>query len=567
MTIPAQRFQVMWARRAMVLAGLLLVTGAASSGQTSSVLHIKVALVDSDGTVTAVPRHALLVGDNPPTAVPRRVVTKIDGTVDVNLRPGTYTIESDAPLAFRGKSYEWTQQVEIVAGRDSVLELTAANADVVARATSATSDSAAPADNDPAFLLPEWQDSVVALWTEKTRGSGFLFDAKGLVATNQRIVGPATSVEVQLTATLKVTGRVLASDALRDVAVVSIDPQIARSIKPVPLGCAAAPKPATAQGQVVLTIGAPLREQKRLISGVASRVERQAIASTLALDASGVGGPAFAATGAVIGLTSPVDEKDSGGRDDIRVIPIAAVCDVVESAHKKMTAAARPADTPLPVEPLRPFPMQEAVADAERRGAGASATSYEMSSSEFDIIFITPLLKYSTQRRSGQTSSRDPLNPSSAADRTREAVRRITDFANWSEYVADDPPVLLIRVTPRFEEGLWTTIGRVAARTQGVALPPIKRFKSGFSRLRAMCGDAEVTPIHPFRLELRMSENDAIHEGLYVFDPGALGPQCRSARLILYSEKEPGRGETRDIDPKVLQTIWQDFAAFRAVTQ
>src|SRR6185503_239880 len=100
---------------------------------------------------------------------------------------------------------------------------------------------------------------------------------------------------------------------------------------------------------------------------------------------------------------------------------------------------------------------------------------------------------------------------------------------------------------PRFEEGLWTTIGRVAARTQGVALPPIKRFKSGFSWLRAMCGGAEVTPIHPFRLELRMSENDAIHEGLYVFDPGALGPQCRSARLILYSEKGPGRGETRDI--------------------
>ena len=72
-------------------------------------------------------------------------------------------------------------------------------------------------------------------------------------------------------------------------------------------------------------------------------------------------------------------------------------------------------------------------------------------------------------------------------------------------------------------ESFWTTVARGAAQTQGVALPPIKHVKSGFSRMRAFCGDAEVTPIHRFKLEQRVSESDAIHEGLYVFDPGALG--------------------------------------------
>jgi hypothetical protein len=120
-------------------------------------------------------------------------------------------------------------------------------------------------------------------------------------------------------------------------------------------------------------------------------------------------------------------------------------------------------------------------------------------------------------------------------------------------------------VTPRLVEGFWTTVARGAARTQGVALPPIKRFKSGFSRLRAWCGDAEVTPIHPLRLEQRVSDTDAIHEGLYVFDPGAFGPHCGTVKLVLYSEKEPEKGDTRDVDPKVVQRIWQDFEAYRAL--
>jgi hypothetical protein len=129
--------------------------------------------------------------------------------------------------------------------------------------------------------------------------------------------------------------------------------------------------------------------------------------------------------------------------------------------------------------------------------------------------------------------------------------------------VADVPPVLLIRVTPKMVERFWTTVGRAAARTQGVALPPMKHVKSGFSRMRVFCGDAEVTPIHPFTLEQRVSETDAIDEGLYAFDPGALGPHCGTVKLVLYSEKEPAKGDARPVDPRVLEQIWQDFAAYR----
>lgn len=137
------------------------------------------------------------------------------------------------------------------------------------------------------------------------------------------------------------------------------------------------------------------------------------------------------------------------------------------------------------------------------------------------------------------------------------------DFGNWSEYVDDYPPVLLVRITPKMVEGFWTTMARGAAQTQGVAIPAMKHFATGFLRMRAMCGDAEVAPIHPFKLEHRVSATDSVYEGLYVFDPGAFGPQCATVKLALYAEKEPDKADTRVVDPHLLQQIADDFALYR----
>ena len=106
--------------RALTLATLFAVLPGAVSGQELGVLHIKVTLTTPRGGPMPVPRHALLISDNPATSSPRRVVTAPDGTADVRLRPGNYTVESDEPVAFDGKTYQWTQTLEITAGRDGV---------------------------------------------------------------------------------------------------------------------------------------------------------------------------------------------------------------------------------------------------------------------------------------------------------------------------------------------------------------------------------------------------------------------------------------------------------------
>jgi len=534
----------------------LVAVGPGAAGQAVSVLHIKVVLVDADRTATPIARHALLISDNPATAAPRRIVTSMDGAADVRLPPGNYTVESDQPVAFRGKAYQWTQNVDIVAGRDAVLELTADNAEVET-ASAATSAM----ETDPWVTLRQWLDSVVGLWTPTAHASGFLIGENGLIATNQRVLGTATLVEVQITPAVKVAARVLVADAARDVAVLWINPAAVASVRPVPLGCADA-KPSVTDGQKIFAIQAPLLQDKGPTSGTVSQLSAHAFVSDLALSSGGAGGPVFTPGGAVIGLSSVDERATTERRGSSRVVRIDDVCEVVSAAEPKMKTVAAPDATHLPVEPTRVFPV-EALERAVQTRAG-SLSPYQISSSDFDVSFMTPVQTYGAQHQTARVNRRDRSRTGPATDMEQMVVRTLMEFGSWSPYVADFPPVLLVRVTPKLVEGFWTKVARGAAQTQGMAIPPIKRFKSGFSRMRAFCGDAEVTPIHPFRIETRVSDNDGIYEGLYVFEPEALGPACGAVKLMLYSEKEPEKGDTIVADPGVVQRIWQDFEPYRA---
>jgi hypothetical protein len=414
-------------------------------------------------------------------------------------------------------------------------------------------------ESDPSVVLPQWQDSVVALWTPRAHASGFLIDAKGLIATNQRVIGTATSVEVQLSPQVKVPATVLVADAMRDVAVLWIDAAAAASLRPLPLGCGLAARPAVVDGQTLFTISAPLREAKGMLPGTVSRVEPRALTADFMLASGSAGGPVFTADGGLVGITSVVEGDDRRTRESSRVVRIDAACELLESAEKKMSAMTVPNGTHLPVEPLRPFPVDVLKEAAQRRFG--SLSPYQLSTSDFEVAFITPVLAYGA--RYPPEAARTPQGSGRTPEAQPAVVRPLMDFAEWSEYVVDFPPVLLVRVTPKLVEGFLTTVARGAARTQGVSLPPIKHAKTAFSRMRAFCGDTEVAPIHRFALEQRVTPNDAILEGLYVFDPGALGPHCGAVKLELFSEKEPVKGDTRVVDPKMVQQIWDDFAPYR----
>jgi hypothetical protein len=511
---------------------VLLFSSQPALPQALSTLHITVALADATGQIVPVARHALLISDEPPTTAPRRRFTTLTGTADVSLPPGRYAVESDQPVTFEGRTYTWTERIDIVPGRETTLELTADNARIVTGTSTAT--AATPSDTDPSFLASQWQETVVALWTPTRHASGFVVDARGLIVTSQRGVGGATSAEVQVTPELKVRATVLASDPTRDVAILWISPSVVASLRPLPLGCGEA-RPSVANGQELYTIGAQMAGRKRLTLGDVTGIGPRLLLSDLTVVRESAGGPVFTA-GGLVGFTS-VGDRDPDGRSNARVVRIDQACEVIESAEMKMAEAMPPDATRLPVDPQRQVAVG-ALSEAVKNRAG-SMSPYAMNTADFDVTFITPVHIYS------------------AKDQARGPA---TDFGNWSEYLADYPRVLLVRVTPKTVEGLWARVARGAAMTQGVSLPPMTHVKSGFSRMRAFCGDTEVLPIHPFMVEQAVSETEAIHEGLYVFDPAALDVRCGSVTLTVYSEDEPDNGDTRVVDSKVLQQIALDFA-------
>jgi S1-C subfamily serine protease len=503
----------------------------AASTQALSTLHITATLSDATGKATPVARHALLISDEPPTREPRRILTALTGTVDVSLRPGHYVVESDQPVVFQGKSYEWSQRLEIVAGRDATLALTIENASAGAAAAPATS-ATTPSTTDTSVLASQSQESVVALWTPTQHASGFVVDARGLIVTNQRVIGTATSAEAQFAPDIRVKATVLATDPVRDIAILQVNPSVITS-PPLQLACGQT-RPTVSNRQELSAMGADITGQKRLTLGDVTGVGPRLILADMRLGRASSGGPVFSA-GGLIGLTT-VDDRDPDSRSEVRVVRIDLACEVMASAEKKIAEAMPPDATHLAMDP--PPVAVGALGEAIKNRAG-SLSPYSMSTTNFEVAFITPVHLYG------------------AKDQVR---RPEMDFGNWSEYLADYPRALLVRVTPKMAEGLWAKVARGAAMTQGASLPPMTRAKASFMRMRAFCGETEVTPIHPFMVEHRTSETEAIYEGLYVFDPASLGLPCGTVKLTVYSEKEPDKGDARVVDQKILQQITRDFA-------
>ena len=540
-------------RRASVALALLAVV-AVSAQPERGTLRVKATLAEATNPPTPVQRHTLFVSDNPPSAEPRSVVTGADGTVVLTLRPGSYIVESDRPVVFGGRAYQWTQVVEIVAGREVSLDLTAENAEIVPL-EALTSPASASASREDA-LFSKYQESVVAVWSPTARASGFVVDSRGLIVTDGRAVGTAASVEVQLAPAVKVAARVLLSRP-RDVAIVQVDPSVLATHPALEMVCPPARVPALDDRQAIAAIMAPHAGGKELVRGEVTTLQPRRVETDMRLPFGGSGAPVFNDAGVVMGVTSISPDPDSR-LDDAAVVPTIFICEVLTASLSKLSGSEPLTSTRLPVEPTRPYPA--AMLEDVRGGATPNAAVPVMSSEDFDVAFITPPMVHRARQRAGWTGGQSARSPDAEA-----RLGRLTEFGGWSDYFASLPPVLVVRVTPKLVEGFWKRLGREAARTQGADLPPFKDFKTSFRHMRASCGGTEVTPIHPFVLEHAVSEKNVIREGLYVFDPGAFGPECGTVTLSLHSEAQPERPDTLTPTPAVINQIWSDFGPYRAI--
>lgn len=333
-------------RRASVTLALFAVSDvSAQPGQ--GVLRIKVTLSNDTQASTPIRGHTLLVSDNPPSAEPRQIFTTADCTVMLRLRPGSYIVESDRPVSFGDRAYQWRQEVEIVAGRDLSLDFTADNAEIVPLSMLASPTAVSGSREDPMLgtpMLETYEESVVAVWSPTARASGFVVDSRGLIATDGRAVGTATVVEVQFTPTLKVPANVLLAGRTRDVAIVRVDPGLVATRPVLALTCPPSRPPALDDGQAIVSITVPHECEKELVRGNVTALQPRRAQTDMRLPFGASGGPVFNESGAIVGLTS----------DDSAVVPAIFICEAL-SASLPMVSAAGPlaAIRRAPIPPAR----------------------------------------------------------------------------------------------------------------------------------------------------------------------------------------------------------------------
>ena len=515
--------------RALLWVILALPFAPSIAAQDTGVLRVTVTLTDPSGNAIPIPRAQLLISDNPTTHEPRRVRTGPNGTIEIRLPAGNYTVESDLPVTFGGRSFSWTQMLDVLAGRDTVLALTATNADIGVAATGASRDAGAT-HADSAAILHKWQGSIVEIWSPARHATGFIVDARGLIATNDRTIGDATDVEIEFGASAtdrqKIAGRVIASDRTQGVTLVWVDPAAIQSRPPIAPACTGAAPPTVEYGEKVVALIAPVLEPANAINGTASHPGAQSFRVDWRLDPGTAGGPVFTADGTAIGIAVDQDERERERRSDSYVVPLRNACSVIAAAEQKMSGAKPPAATALRTEAGLPPSRAATLGEAKKTSRLQPPL---IAASDFDIALVTP--------------------PMITGDQSTWSPRSF--FGYWAAYVTHAPQVLFVRVSPQFEESKWRVLARGAAATQGVRLPPMPNFNANFLRMQAFCGATEVAPIHRLTIEMPIQGRTPVREGLYVFALTDFGTHCASVRFDLFSEKSPNKADSRTIDPGV----------------
>jgi S1-C subfamily serine protease len=152
--------------------------------------------------------------------------------------------------------------------------------------------------------------------TQEALGSGFLIDTQGHILTNNHVVEGATSVQVTLTNGNSVTGKVLGTDPVDDLAVVSVDTSAVAGITPLKMADSSLVVP----GQMAIAIGNPLGYTDSITVGVISGLNRSVTGSNLrgmlqtdaAINPGNSGGPLLDNQGNVIGINTAAEIGATG---------------------------------------------------------------------------------------------------------------------------------------------------------------------------------------------------------------------------------------------------------------
>jgi putative serine protease PepD len=199
---------------------------------------------------------------------------------------------------------------------------------------------------DVAAIYRAASPAVVSIRTGGGSGTGFVVDTDGTIVTNAHVVGDSDQVEVQFADDRTVTGDVRGVDTSSDLALVHVDPALARSLTALEL----ADSDTVRTGQLAVAIGSPFGLPQTATAGIVSGTGRHIqapngfqIDSVIQTDApinpGNSGGPLLDAAGRVIGVNSQIA---TGGTSQGNVgigfaVPANTVSDVIPRLERGET--------------------------------------------------------------------------------------------------------------------------------------------------------------------------------------------------------------------------------------
>src|SRR5260370_223256 len=145
--------------------------------------RIRVILVDQELSQKPVPFFVVSLKSGAKAA---EVKTGLEGTAEAQLPPGRCTVSSPKPAELGGRRFSWNIQVSL-SGAEQSIDLTNDNAKV--EEIAAPASSAKAATNDLTEQFNRLKKTVVTVRSESGHGTGFVVDGKGLILTNQHVLG------------------------------------------------------------------------------------------------------------------------------------------------------------------------------------------------------------------------------------------------------------------------------------------------------------------------------------------------------------------------------------------
>lgn len=537
--------------------------------QTSQV-KVRVILVDKDLNQRPVPHLALTLSSDSETATAqssRDAKTDFAGEAEFQVPPGKYRLTSPQGIDYQGRHFAWDLELSIT---DDSLSVDLSNDN--GSATDLAAAGPGRKLDDLSLMFEKYRNSVVTVWSEIGSGTGFIVDPAGLVMTNQHVVGPSELIAVQFDSKRKVAAKVLAVDAERDVAILYADLSAFPGAAAAPLAAPQKRSALAVEGERVFTIGSPLGLRKIITSGIVSKVEERAILSDVNINHGNSGGPLFNSLGEVIGMTTFL-VPGGNGPGVAGIVRIDQTFPVLEEARKKMKDAPLPSARLLPVEPSDPYPIESF--REMNKGARLDTKPYVFTVGGFDVALGTPVLEYrlkndemraASQQNEKRTRKRGELKPS------QSKFEPLQDLHGWAEYTGEYKPVLLVQAAPQLRETWTSLVGRELVPETQLFNAPRMKFKTDFYRMRLLCGGKEIEPIQPGKAATVVNARnsfvnatDATYVGIYSYPPDAITPECGKVTLQIFSEKDPAKAESKDLGPKSIDRVWNDFRPYLIV--